>query len=170
MSGPAASGKTLFAKELARSKDLTIVDLDDSLDQLILREKENLEEFGMEKFLTTVAPARYLDLIERAVKLFTEGKSLVVVAPFTSQIGNEDLWEKMISPFTSLRVTPRLIWINTDVKSRVQRLRQRGSQRDVEKLNNLDDYVSKTQVRAPVVPYLEVNGTQDFKKFIVDNF
>jgi len=95
VSGAAASGKTKFAKALAGARNLQILDLDDTLEQLIASNQSALRELGMENFLSTMAPARYQDLLERALVEFNQGKSLVIVGPFTKQIADENVWKEI---------------------------------------------------------------------------
>jgi len=170
VSGAAASGKTKFAKTLAAARNLHILDLDDTLDQLIASNRPILNELGMEKFLSAMGPERYKDLLERASAQFDEGKSLVIVAPFTKQIADENLWKAMKKPFEEKGVIPKLVWVNISNTLRAARLKGRGLKRDRGKVADMDVYLAKTNPQAPAFGHIDIDGSKDFPAQIKDNF
>jgi predicted kinase len=170
VSGAAASGKTKFAKALAAARNLQILDLDDTLDKLIASNQASLNELGMEKFLSDMAPARYQDLLERALIEFNQGKSLVIVGPFTKQIADEKIWNEMKEPFEKQGVIPKLIWVNITNTLRAARLKGRGLKRDQGKVADMETYLAKTNPQAPVFGHINIDGAKDFPAQIKDNF
>ena len=170
VSGPAASGKTKFAKALATSRKLRILDLDDTLEKMIASNRPTLDELGMEKFLSTMAPERYQDLLERALKQFAQGDSLVIVAPFTKQIADENLWKEMKKPFEEKGVIPRLVWIYIPDSLRATRLKARGLKRDKGKIADMETYLGKITLQPPAFGHIAIEGSTDFTLQIKDNF
>lgn len=170
VSGAAASGKTTFAKVLATLRHLHIVDLDDSLEQTVADNQPILSELGMEMFLSKMAPERYKNLLERAIEAFDEGKSLVIVAPFTQQITDENLWREIKKPFEDKGVIPKLVWVNISNNLRAARLKGRGFKRDSGKVADMALYIAKTNPQAPSVSHINIDGSKDFSSQIKDNF
>lgn len=170
VSGAAASGKTTFAKVLAAVRHLHIVDLDDSLEQIIANNQLTLSELGMEMFLSKMAPERYENLLERATEAFDEGKSLVIVAPFTQQITDENLWREIKKPFEDKGVIPKLVWVNISNTLRAARLKGRGFKRDSGKVADIAAYIANTNPQAPSVAHIKIDGCKDFPSQIKDNF
>jgi predicted kinase len=118
----------------------------------------------MESFLAQVREKRYRDLIDRAVVAVKQGKSIVVSAPFTSEVQNQDLWDARIGPLTSLGISSKLYWIETKPEVRHERMVARSSERDVEKREKFAKYIFQTI--APVVERVSVNGEADFAEVI----
>ena len=170
VTGAAASGKTKFAKALAAARNLQILDLDNTLDKLIASNQASLNELGMEKFLSDMAPARYQDLLERALIEFNQGKSLVIVGPFTKQIADEKIWNELKKPFEEQGVIPKLIWVNITNTLRATRLKGRGLKRDKGKVADMETYLAKTNPQAPVFGHINIDGAKDFPAQIKDNF
>jgi dephospho-CoA kinase len=170
VSGAAASGKTKFAKALAGARNLQILDLDDTLEQLIASNQSALRELGMENFLSIMAPARYQDLLERALVEFNQGKSLVIVGPFTKQIADENVWKEIKRPFEEQGVIPKLVWVNISNTLRAARLKGRGLKRDKGKVADMDAYLAKTNPQAPAFGHINIDGSKDFPPQIKDNF
>lgn len=170
VSGQAASGKSKFAEILAIRRTLTILDLDDNLEKTIVSGKIILKKMGMEKFLSFTAPQRYEKLLDDATALFMEGQSLVIVAPFTKQIANENVWQKITQVFESAGVSPVLIWVNIPHALRASRLESRGFTRDQGKLLDLDSYLLESNPTAPAVDHILIDGSKDFSTQIENNF
>jgi adenylate kinase family enzyme len=170
VSGAAASGKTKFAKALAAARHLQILDLDDTLENMIASNKSTLNDLGMEEFLSRMAPERYKNLLERASTHFDEGKSLAIVAPFTRQIADEKIWSEMKGPFEENGVIPKLVWVNIPNTLRAARLKGRGLKRDTGKVADMDTYLEKTNPKPPVFGHIAIDGSKDFPAQIKDNF
>lgn len=170
VSGQAASGKTKFAKALAASRKLLILDLDDSLEWMIANNRSILNELGMENFLSYIGLERYKNLLERASAQFAQGKSLVIVAPFSKQIADETLWKEITQPFQDGGVSPKLIWVHIPNTLRATRIKSRGLKRDQGKLADMDSYLKEGASIAPVVSHIPIDGSADFTAQIKDNF
>ena len=164
VAGPAASGKSEFAKKLSAHVNFTWIDFDDYVNELINENKLLIDSIGMERFLAQVREKRYRELINRAVVAVKQGKSIVLSAPFTAEVQNQDLWDARIAPLTSLGISPKLYWIETKPEVRRDRMVARSSERDVEKKEEFAKYIFQTI--APVVERVSVNGEADFAEVI----
>ena len=91
VSGAAGSGKTYYAKLLAKKHGLKIIDFDDNVNELINANNKEYSELGSEKFLAKYAKQRYSELISRAVFELSKGESIVITAPFTKQLQDQKL-------------------------------------------------------------------------------
>lgn len=170
VSGQAASGKSQFSRALAANRNLTIIDFDDTLEETKAKHQQLLSEVGMEKFLSQVSLERYDDLMNRAFKEFSLGKSIVIEAPFTRHIADIDLWQKTVEPFVEAGVNPRLCWVSVTPEVRKQRLLDRASERDREKIEKVDEYIAMNPTTPPKVEHFAINGQENFTQFVKDNF
>jgi dephospho-CoA kinase len=164
VAGPAASGKSEFAKKLSAHLNYPWLDFDDFANELINENKLLIDSIGMESFLAQVREKRYRDLIDRAVVAVKQGKSIVVSAPFTAEVQNQDLWDARIGPLTSLGISSKLYWIETKPEVRHERMVARSSERDVEKKEEFAKYIFQTI--APVVERVTINGEADFAEVV----
>ena len=160
VAGPAASGKSEFAKKLSAHLNYTWLDFDDFINELINENKSLIDSIGMESFLAQVREKRYRELIDRAVIAVKQSKSIVVSAPFTAEVQNQDLWDARIAPLTSLGISPKLCWIETKPEVRRDRMVARASERDVEKKEEFANYTFQTIT--PVVERVTIDGEGDF--------
>jgi hypothetical protein len=95
---------------------------------------------------------------------------LVIVAPFTKQIADENIWRDMKKPFEDKGVIPKLVWVNISDSLRAARLKGRGLKRDKGKVADMDAYLAKTNPQAPVFGHINIDGSKDFPAQIKDNF
>jgi adenylate kinase family enzyme len=161
ISGAAASGKSTYAKKLKARQDLSILDLDDKLSELIDENQKLINEVGMEAFLKIVRDDRYADLQKRGIEIVKKGASVALVAPFSRHIHDETLWENFCRPFIELGTKPELHWLKVSDVERASRLARRGAIRDVEKVSSeesLREYLDSTVQLPPSVPHLEIDG------------
>jgi shikimate kinase len=163
IAGAAASGKSHYAKKLKRKYGLQILDLDDSLAEMIKKEQDKISEIGMENFLAEIRDFRYRDLQARGVKAIEAGQSVALVAPFSRHIQDVNLWKEFCAPFIELGLEPELHWIRVNNSERAARLLRRGAERDMEKIRTserLQDYLGASDISPPIHPHFEVDGTK----------
>ena len=165
IAGGAASGKSYFAKALSDKEGLVTLDLDDRLQELIANDPKHVQGIGMELFLEEIREFRYNDLVARAVVEVKAGRSVALVAPFTTHIRDLDLWQRYIEPLTQIGVTPTLYWIYISPELQIERLIERGEQRDLEKIASpatLGEYVARKAPAPPAVPFIQIDGSKPF--------
>ena len=157
VAGPAASGKSEFARALAKKFNLFWIDLDDDIEERIAANKALIEKIGMEEFLKEQRPIRYKELLDKANKALKSGQSTVISAPFTAEVTSQSNWDSQFSSFTELGIKPILYWIATEPEVRRERMLNRASLRDKEK-----EISYKFEAITPVVPCISIDGTGDF--------
>jgi len=160
IAGVPASGKTNYAKSLQKSENLTILDLDDFLDQLIEENAEHVKEVGIEAFIAEIREYRYNNLRERGVALVDKGESVALVAPFTQHIHEIEHWNWLCEPFISRGITPVLHWLYVSPEEQLKRIKARAAKRDAEKVSSPENYkkfLATKDPTPPVVPYVQVS-------------
>ncbi len=159
VSGLPGSGKTHFSKKLAKQLKIEFLDFDDNLNDLISEHKKEFEELGAEEFLAKYSSLRYEELIKRVVEKLKTGVSLIACAPFTSQINDLILWEKLISPLKQFDPNPTLYWVSIPPALRKERLLKRSNIRDSQKLVDIDQYMTQVKQIPPVIDHIVIDGT-----------
>ena len=160
VAGLAGSGKSYYSRKIAKELDLKIIDFDDNFNEFIAGHKDEHEELGSEKFLAIYASTRYIDLINRAVTQLQQGISVVVAAPFSKQMQDQILWDELISPIKKFDPKPTLYWVVISDELRKKRLVTRGEKRDAEKIKKIDEYISVSPAKKPVVEHILIQGDQ----------
>ncbi|MEN9735764.1 MAG: hypothetical protein RL129_474 [Actinomycetota bacterium] len=158
VAGPAASGKSEFAKTLSEHLACTWIDSDDNLDQLISDNKELIAKVGMESFLSQIREDRYSDLISKASHQLSIGKTVVISAPFTAEVLSQEKWDKLFSTIINNGFSPTLYWIATQPSVRMERIKTRAAMRDVEKAGSY-----KFESISPAVSHILIDGTLNFE-------
>ena len=160
VAGLAGSGKSYYSRKIAKELDLKIIDFDDNFNEFIAAHKDEYEELGSEKFLANYVSTRYTDLINRAVTQLQQDVSVVIAAPFSKQMQDQKLWDELISPIKKFDLKPTLYWVVISDELRKKRLVTRGEKRDAEKIKKIDEYISVSTVKKPVVEHILIQGDQ----------
>ena len=160
VAGLAGSGKSYYSRKIAKELELKIIDFDDNFNEFIAAHKDEYEELGSEKFLANYAITRYTDLINRAVIELAKNVSVVIAAPFSKQMQVQMLWDALISPIKKFDSKPTLYWVVISDELRKKRLITRGEMRDAEKIKKIDEYISVSSAKKPVVEYILIQGDQ----------
>ena len=163
VAGLAGSGKSYYSRKIAKELDLKIIDFDDNFNEFITAHKDEYESLGSEKFLANYASTRYTDLINRAVTQLQQGVSVVVAAPFSKQMQDQKLWDELISPIKKFDSKPTLYWVVISDELRKKRLVTRGEKRDAEKIKKIDEYISVSPAKKPVVEHILVQGDKGYE-------
>ena len=160
VAGLAGSGKSYYSRKIAKELDLKIIDFDDNFNEFIAAHKDEYESLGSEKFLANYASTRYIDLINRAVTQLQQDVSVVIAAPFSKQLQDQKLWDELISPIKKFDSKPTLYWVVISDELRKKRLVTRGEKRDAEKIKKIDEYISISSAKKPVVEHILIQGDQ----------
>jgi len=158
VAGLAGSGKSYYSRKIAKELDLKIIDFDDNFNEFIKAHQDEFEQLGSEKFLANYASTRYTDLINRAVIELTKGNSVVIAAPFSKQLQDQKLWDELTFPIKKFDSNPTLYWVVIPNELRKKRLITRGEKRDAEKIKKIDEYISFSPAKTPVVEHILVQG------------
>ena len=163
VAGLAGSGKSYYSRKIAKELDLKIIDFDDNFNEFIKAHQDEFEKLGSEKFLANYASTRYADLINRAVIELTKGNSVVIAAPFSKQLQDQILWDELILPIKKFDSNPTLYWVVIPDELRKKRLITRGEKRDAEKIKKIDEYISFSPAKTPVVEHVLVQGDKGYE-------
>ena len=160
--GVPASGKTSFARALARRLGWTLLDLDTVTNPLF-------EYIGGEFLVdvptadvpvrATVNDVRYKCLFDTAADNLAVGVNVVVVAPFTSERTYASVWVT-VPPRLGVPIEQvHLAWVDTPVDDVVKRMIKRGADRDLDKIANPEAYLTPDVTKPPGAPHWRINGS-----------
>ena len=158
VAGPAGSGKSEFSAKLAKKLSFKWIDFDDDINELISKNAEIISKSGMEKFLATNREVRYQNLIRAAQESIAQGRSLIISAPFSSEVKSKELWQEKFKEIMELGVTPKLVWINTPANVRRTRIANRNEKRDLEK-----GHLPLDEIELPKIGHIAVDGLVPFE-------
>lgn len=151
VAGRAGAGKSTLGLALARATGAVLLDLDTLtnplLDLLHAGEAGHWNDDGRR---SVVRPARYAALRAVASTQVSLGLDVVLVAPFTAELGGGTEWRQlrgMLAP-----ADPRVVWLHAPAEVLAQRVRGRAEPRDAGER-------SVVAVVPPRVPHLAVDAT-----------
>ncbi len=167
VAGPAASGKTTFATQLASRLSYCLFDLDQVTGPLV---KQCLALLGQpdhaldEDLGQALRPARYESLLSAATANVSLGRDVVIAAPFSRETRSPDSWRDMVARWSRplaidrvLGVRTELVFVECPVPLLRERLAQRGEPRDLLKIRTGVDL----STAPPRVNFHPVDGTAD---------
>ena len=129
IAGAAGSGKTTFGRALAKRLAIPLLDLDEVTAPLVQAFRASHPELDEAGALGVVRDDRYRELRRVAVLATSTGGSVIVTAPFTSEISSPEQWRAFADAFDS-GVAVHLIWLEVTPEERLRRMRVRGASRD----------------------------------------
>ena len=161
VSGVPASGKTTFARDLARKLRWPLLDLDTLTNPLF--------EYAGGEFLVDVPSAhpaerasvndiRYTCLVDTASENLALGINVIMVAPFTSERTFPEAWARLVDRLGLPDRHVHLTWLDTPPTEVVQRMQHRGAARDLEKAKDAHRFLTPDVTRPPAVEHIRVNG------------
>jgi len=159
--GVPASGKTTFARDLARHLRWPLLDLDTLTNPLF--------EYAGGEFLVDVPTAhatarasvndiRYGCLFDTAAENLALGVSVIMVAPFTSERTFPEAWARLVHRLGVAESHVHLAWLDTPPAAVVERMHQRGAARDIEKAKEAHRFLTPDVTRPPAVAHIRVDG------------
>lgn len=159
--GVPASGKTTFARDLARRLRWPLLDLDTLTNPLF--------EYAGGEFLVDVPTAqatvrasvndiRYGCLFDTAAENLSLGVNVIMVAPFTSERTYPEAWGRLLDRLGVAAEQVELAWLDTPPTAVVERMQQRGAARDLEKVQEAHRFLTPDVTQPPGVPHIRVDG------------
>jgi len=151
--GPPASGKTTYARELARQLGACLLDNDEVTERLV-RTGLNLagwnpDDRDSDAYKNVYRDAVYETLFDLAVSNL-KSVPVVMTGPFTREGGDED-WPHRLEERLGVLPEFHFVWCPADVRK--ERIEQRGEERDRPKLADWENYAKTCRDEPPVFPH-----------------
>ena len=149
VAGPAGSGKSTLGRALAHARGAVLLDLDTAtnplLDAVIADTFWGAGHWNEPQHREVVRPARYAVLRSLAGDQVLD--ELVLVAPFTAELGGGPAWEALVHAVSPRPV--RVVWLDATPELLRDRLAGRADPRDRHALPG---------AAPPAVPHLRVDA------------
>ena len=158
--GSPGSGKSTYARELAKEQRAVLLDIDTCTERLVQIGLHGMQrnpddrdsDFYKHRFRTPVYETLY-EIAQENLPLI----NVVLVAPFTKEIRNS-AWPSEIE--AKLGTSVEVHYLYCDPDKRRQRLASRGKPRDLAKLSNWERYLTYYgEEQAPEFPHTFVDTT-----------
>lgn len=163
VAGPPGAGKTTVAGILLELLDPVPALLDkdtmyNPIEDAVLREAGHpISEREGDWYDMHLKPFVHDGIEATTREVRSYGCPVIVSLPFTKQIHSEGGWAGLVDKLGG--GTVRLVWVHSDADTLRQRLETRGLERDGNKLQHFDDFVSYMQPESrPPVPHLAVDN------------
>ena len=161
--GVPGSGKTTFARGLARRLHWALLDLDTLTNPLF--------QYAGGEFLVDVpSPGlnvrasindiRYTCLFDTAQENLALGINVILVAPFTSERVFPEAWARLTEYLAIPGHRVHLAWLDTPPAEVVKRMQLRGAARDIKKLKESHRFVTPDVTAPTRVAHTRVDGLQ----------
>jgi predicted kinase len=161
LTGPPASGKSTVGRALARSLGAALVDQDTATASLtaVVADLLGVHDLDDERLAGPTRAARYETVLSLAEDNLRAGTAVVLVAPFTAERRDPQVWDTVAGRLRAAGGSPLLVWLRLDAAAVVHRMRARGAERDLAKLADVVAFTATLDVAEPVVPHFEVDAT-----------
>jgi predicted kinase len=128
VAGPAGSGKSTLGHALAHARGAVLLDLDTATNPLldVLAPSWTEGHWNEPRHRDLVRPARYAALLALAGDQVVD--ELVLVAPFTAELGGGPAWDALMEAVSPRQV--RVVWLDATAELLRDRLAARGEPRD----------------------------------------
>lgn len=161
--GYAGSGKSEFGKALARVTGWAVIDKDVTArpmtEQLLQARGADPNDRHSELYLDHVRPLEYRSTMEAACRSLECKLSTVVTAPFLRELNDESWCSRLIHRCASLGADVAFVWVDCDLPTMHDHIRQRGAARDAWKLAHWDEYEATVDIRMrPCVSHIVVDN------------
>ncbi|MFE6924787.1 AAA family ATPase [Nocardia sp. NPDC057663] len=164
--GYPGSGKSEFARTLARATNWPILDKDTIARPLIEPALEDLGETVNDResntYLTKIRPREY-EALEGVVHDNIEvGNSAIATAPYLREFTDRAWLDRVIARADTYDADCTFVWVRCSLDTMLMYLRRRGAGRDNAKLANWDEYSAglDTEFR-PLAPHVVVDNDPD---------
>ena len=152
VTSPPASGKTYISKMLADNLDHvvyldkdTLVPLSNVVFEVAGEEINRSSQFFEDK----IRNVEYEVTLNLAFEAIQYDDIVLINAPFTREIRNTEYMISLRKKLREYGAQLTVVWVQTDVEVCKQRMIERNSPRDVWKIANWDEYISKINFNIP---------------------
>jgi predicted kinase len=104
--------------------------------------------------------ARYTTLLAVAEANVRAGRSVVLVAPFSTERHDRDRWDFVRGQLQAAGADVTLVWLSLPAAELIARLRNRSAVRDTAKIADPQAYVAGLDRSAPVGQHVALDGTR----------
>ena len=164
--GLAGCGKTSLGRELARLTKFALFDKDTLTIPLVasllvaLNSPGGADDRESEIYLRQVRPLEYSCLMDAITESVGLGISTIAVAPFTKEMTDRE-WRLTLQRNLGEHIRIHYVWLRASKDVMRRRLIERGSRRDIRKLENWGDYTANTRTIHPLQPCFELDSSAD---------
>jgi predicted kinase len=161
IAGPPASGKSTVAAGLARTLEGTLIDQDLATGPLVsvIGSLVNVDDIDDPRLATLTRAARYETIIRLAEDNLRLGNTVLLVAPFTEERKNFDLWEQLFHRLhRAAGGAVTMLWLNLSREELLRRMRARSADRDAGKLRGEQRFIDQLDLGPPVGPHIPIHA------------
>jgi predicted kinase len=170
IAGPPASGKSTVAALLAKALGATLIDQDVATGPLlsVIGSLINIDDIDDPRLATLTRAVRYETITCLAEDNLRVGNTVVVVAPFTAERTNLRVWEDL---FHRLRRAAEgavtMVWLYLSREELLQRMRDRGADRDASKLREEQRFIDQLDFGPPVGPHIPIHAVGSVDQIVL---
>jgi predicted kinase len=161
IAGPPASGKSLVGASLARTLGATLIDLDLATEPLlgVIRSLVNVDDIDDPRLARLTRAERYETITCLAEDNLRAGNTVLLVAPFTEERRTLRAWEARVDRLhQAAGGTVIMIWLYLSREELLQRMRDRGADRDEPKLSGEQRFIDHLDLGPPVGPHIPIHA------------
>ena len=171
--GHEGTGKSEFARDLARITHIALIDWDTVTGPLAhaLAEQRCTDpsDTRSDPSLRHIRPLRYQCLMGTATEILDSGSSVIAAAPFLDEVTNPEWLATTELRCHEANADLHIVWVRSDLASVHKRLAWRNADRDAWKLANWDEYVKRVnEQQVPVGPFALVNNAAGAAKTLAE--
>jgi predicted kinase len=170
IAGPPASGKSTVAASLAKRLGATLIDQDIATGPLlsVIGSLINIDDIDDPRLATLTRADRYETITCLAEDNLRVGNTVVVAAPFTAERTNLRVWEDL---FHRLRRAAEgavtMVWLHLSREELLQRMRDRGADRDASKLREEQRFIDQLDFGPPVGPHIPIHAVGSVEQIVL---
>ena len=144
--GLAGSGKSEVGRRLARELDASVLDKDTLsrgfVEALLEKLGQTPDDRESAAYLQSVRPLEYAQLERAALENLDCGNSVIVTAPFVSEMADPEWYETMADRADARGARVEIVWVRCDPSSMQRYLADRGAARDRWKRLHWEEYLA----------------------------
>jgi hypothetical protein len=159
----------VVAASLARTLRATLIDLDIATEPLlgVIQSLVNVDDLDDPRLATLTRGARYETIASLGEANLRVGQTVLLVAPFTEERNKLDAWEaldRQLQQAGAGAVT--MIWLYLSREELLRRMRARGAERDVAKLDQEQRFIDQLDLGPPVGPHLPIHADGSVEQIV----
>lgn len=169
IAGPPASGKSMVGASLARTLGAALIDLDVATESLlsVIESLVNVDDIDDPRLATLTRAERYETITRLAEDNLRVGNTVLLVAPFTEERKSLHAWEELVHRLKRAAggdVT--MIWLYLSREELLQRMRNRGAERDETKLSKEQRFIDQVELGPPVGPHIPIHAVGSVEQIV----